>query len=229
MSFASKHMERTLAKKAAAAAATDDSDETMEGRTIYEQMLAQLQTHAAELKKIQSTEDKIELKRKYVPDYDAYVDGILAADSAVQDDVLMQLMVWRLDIGQFVQAYEIATHALEHGLVLPERFKRDLATYLAEEFAEAVILADGREDADVPSEVLLRQLLEDLSEKDMPDQVRAKLHKAIGFRLQATGDAEKMLTAIDHFDRALQLNPKVGLKKRKEQLVRELDKKTATE
>ena len=197
MSFARKHMERTLAKKAADAASADDGADTMEGLTIYEQMLAQLQTHTAELKKIQSTEAKIALKRKYVPDYDAYIDGVLASESSVQDDVLMQLMVWRLDVGQFDEANEIATHALEHKLALPERFKRDLATYLAEEFAEVAILADGKEGADAPSELLLRQLLEDLSEKDMPDQVRAKLHKAIGFRLQSTGDAEKMLSAID--------------------------------
>lgn len=233
MSFARKHMERVLAEKAAQAASGDastgENSETMKGLSIYEQMLAQLQTHSAQLKNIQSREDKVALKRTFVGDYNGYVDGVLAAESGVQDDVLMTQMVWRLDVGDFEGAYLIATHALEHDLALPERFKRTLPTYVAEQFAEAAIQADGQDDMEAPTAALLMDLLQDVADKDMPDQVRAKLHKALAFRQEQSGDPETMLAAVTHFERALRLDPKSGVKKRREQLERKLDKATKAE
>ncbi|MBJ9626084.1 terminase, partial [Burkholderia multivorans] len=53
---------------------------------------------------------------------------------------------------------------------------------------------------------------------DMPDEVRAKLHKAIGYGLAASHPA----SALDHLRRALQLFANVGVKKDIERLEREL-------
>ena len=57
----------------------------------------------------------------------------------------------------------------------------------------------------------------------MPDEVRAKLHKAIGYGLAASDPAK----ALDHLRRALQLFANVGVKKDIERLEREL-KNSAT-
>ncbi|AWY99604.1 phage small terminase subunit [Rhodobiaceae bacterium] len=227
MSLARTHYQKTLAAKAAKQAA--ESDElTMENLNAYEQHLGQLQTHMAQLKNTQSQARKIEMKQGFISDYDAYVDGILAEAPGLQDEVMVTQMIWRLDAGQFDRAYEIAGYALEHGLVMPERFNRTLPTYLAEEFAEAAIQADGKDDRQVPPVKLLVTLLEDLKEADMPDQVRAKLHKAIAFGLEEENEPQALLTALEHYDRTIELNPtKNGVKKRREQLVKRLEKETS--
>ena len=227
MSLARKHFQRVMAEKAANDA-TSSAAETMEGLTAYEQMLSQLQVHTAQLKSLQSREAKIALKKEFAPLYDGYVDGILAGDSSAQDDVLITQMIWRIDTGDYDRAYEIALHALTHKLVLPERFSRDLATYLAEDFAEAALQAGTDADIHAPSARLLVAVALDLGEQDMPDEVRAKLHKAIAFRLQAEAspdtNAQALENALEHVDRALKLDARCGLKKHKEQLIRELKK-----
>lgn len=233
MNIIRHHREKILAQKAAHESA-DSGDTTLEGRNTYELMLAQLQTDATALRSKQSIEKRIELKVDLVPQYDAYVAGILAADENVQDDVLMTQLVWRIDIGTFEDAYAIALHALKHQLVLPQRFKRTLPTLLAEEFSEPVILAENTPPSDastqessdkakpLPSLDLLTDLLGQLKDQDMPDEVRAKLHKAIAFTLETIGEPESLEEARPHYERALQLDKKSGVKKRLEQLARKL-------
>ncbi|MBV1933405.1 MAG: hypothetical protein KUG59_01850 [Parvibaculaceae bacterium] len=225
------HRDKIMAEKTAHESASA-GDTTLEGRNEYELMLAQLQTDATALRSMQSIEKRIELKVELAPKYDAYVAGILAADENVQDDVLMTQLVWRIDIGAYEGAYDIALHALKHALVMPHRFKRTLPTLLAEEFSEPVIHAENTpksenssdEAPDTPSDLpsldLLTDLLAQLKEQDMPDEVRAKLHKAIAFTYEASGTPEGLAEAQPHYERALQLDQKSGVKKRLEQLVR---------
>ncbi|MBB9111200.1 hypothetical protein FSI00_022920, partial [Escherichia coli] len=53
---------------------------------------------------------------------------------------------------------------------------------------------------------------------DMPDQSRARLHKAIGTVLSESNPA----SALNHLNHALQLDPRCGVKKDKQQLERRL-------
>lgn len=226
MSLARKHFEKTRAARAAKAAA-ESPEESMENLTTYETYLAKLQTCAMQLKNTQSQARKIDMKRDFMDEFDPYVDGVLAEAPGVQDEVLVTQMIWRLDAGRFDEAYAIAGYALEHELAMPERFNRTLATYIAEEYAEAVIQADGKDDVELPDLSLLLALLEDLKDADMPDQVRTKLHKAIAFRLEETGEPEALLGAQTHYERAIELNPKTnGVKTRLKNLVKRLEEET---
>lgn len=112
-----------------------------------------------------------------LPKYVAWAEGVLAAGGAQQDDVLMYVMLWRIDAGDYAGALEIGRHALRHGWVMPLG-NRNVQTVLAEEMADAAqsaMLAATGFDAD-----LLLQTLELTDGLDMPDQSRARLHKAIG-------------------------------------------------
>jgi len=60
--------------------------------------------------------------------------------------------------------------------------------------------------------------------EDMPDEVRAKLHKAIGYALNETDKP----AALEHLIRALNLHEKVGVKKDIEVLEREIKNATKT-
>ncbi|HCA7964653.1 TPA: hypothetical protein MX474_004959, partial [Escherichia coli] len=65
---------------------------------------------------------------------------------------------------------------------------------------------------------LLLQTLELTDGLDMPDQSRARLHKAIGAVLSESNPA----SALNHLNHALQLDPRCGVKKDKQQLERRL-------
>jgi hypothetical protein len=65
---------------------------------------------------------------------------------------------------------------------------------------------------------VLQEILQLTASRDMPDQVRAKLHFAIG-RHQAEQAPQ---SALDHLRRAVELHDKVGAKKDIEQLERRL-------
>ncbi|MBF0375042.1 MAG: terminase [Alphaproteobacteria bacterium] len=162
------------------------------------------------MKAIKSRKAKIEAKIGFLPEYQAYVDGVLAAGNGNQDDVIMTIMLWRLDAQQWEGALEIAAHALRHHLVMPSQIARDPATVLVEEMADAALAAA---DAGTPIPAELAEALttaQDLTaDSDMPDEVRAKAMKALGL---AARDAGQLAQAIELCRAALELDPKSGLK-----------------
>ncbi|UNV77816.1 terminase endonuclease subunit [Klebsiella pneumoniae] len=181
----------------------------------YDLMLLQLAEDRHRLKGVQSTVKKAEIKVELLPKYAAWAEGVLAAGGAQQDDVLMYVMLWRIDAGDYAGALEIGRHALRHGWVMPLG-NRNVQTVLAEEMADAAqsaMLAATGFDAD-----LLLQTLELTDGLDMPDQSRARLHKAIGAVLSESNPA----SALNHLNHALQLDPRCGVKKYKQQLERRL-------
>ena len=186
----------------------------------YELMLLKLNDDKRRLKKVRSQERKAELKRDMLPEYLPWVAGVLSQGKGAQDAVLMTVMIWRLDAGDVPGALEIARYALAHGLVPPSGFKRDATAYLlAEEVADAATRAwTLKAPADISA---LLATIELTKSEDMPDQVRAKLHKITGYVLR---DAGRALDAMEHLTRALQLNEGCGVKKDIERLATELKK-----
>ncbi len=213
-SICKQHFVRATAALAAAKAAAT-AQPIMTGNA-YELMLAQLDTDRRRLKSIQSVERKIDAKRELLPAYDAYIQGVLNAASGVQDDVLMTVLVWRIDVGDLAGAIDIATYALTHKLVLPDQYQRTLGCLLAEEFADGALKAlktGGAVDVEA-----LQTVASWTQAEDMPDEVRAKLLKAIGLGLEATDPA----LAHDYLMQALAKHEGVGVKKDMERIARTL-------
>ncbi len=186
------------------AEASAAGDESTASGSEYEMTLIRLNGHRKQLSAVKSRVRKVELKRKLLPDYEPYVSGVLASGSGVQDEVLVTLMVWRIDIGDHDGALDIADYALRHGFVMPERFRRDVATLIAEEIADALLATQASDD----TRAVMTRTLDLTQSHDMPDEVRAKLNKAAGLAWE-TIDRQK---ALDHYKRALELNPRVGVK-----------------
>ncbi|TDS68389.1 small terminase subunit [Pantoea sp. PNA 14-12] len=183
----------------------------------YDLMLLQLNEDRRRLKGTQSTVTKAQIKVEVLPKYAAWAEGVLSADGAQQDDVIMYVMLWRIDAGDYAGALTIGRHALKHGWVMPVG-KRNTATVLTEEMADAAkaaMLAGTPFDAD-----LLLQTLDAVDGEDMPDQSRARLHKSIGW-VQTESNP---VSALNHLKHALQLDEKCGVKKDIEQLERKLRK-----
>ncbi|KWO24723.1 terminase endonuclease subunit [Burkholderia ubonensis] len=209
-----QHFQRTVAAKAARGSPASVGG--LRDDSAYTLMLAQLDEHRRALKAVESLERKADLKRQFLPAYDAWIAGVLDGAGGAQDDVLMTIMVWRIDVGDYQGALEIGAYALRHGLALPDQYKRSTPCLLVEEFAEAALRANrAGESIQVEPLMDIEQLT---AAADMPDEVRAKLHKAIGYGLAAAYPAN----ALEHLRRALQLFANVGVKKDIERLEREL-------
>lgn len=220
MSLARQHYLR----KTAAVAATTAGPAPVHANA-YELQLIALAEAKRSLKQVQSFTRKAEVKRQVLPQFSPWIAGVLEGGNGGQDDVLMTCMVWHIDVGDFDAALKIAAYALQHGLTLPDQYQRDLPTLLAEEVSNQVLaaMAAGRH---VPLDALAAtaQLT---AERDMPDEVRAKLHKALGLAHSAAaniaGDAPSRLhaeQALHHFTRARELHPRAGVKKEIDKLQR---------
>jgi hypothetical protein len=198
--------QRHFARVAAAlVAATGEPGQSLAGASRYELMLAKLATDRRRLKDVQSIERKRLVKLEVLPEYADYVAGALEGGRGAQDDVLVTVMVWRIDVGDYAGAIQIARYALEHGLTLPDQYERTLATTVAEEVAEVALVAlKAAQGFDVD---LLYQVIDLTAKHDMPDVVRAKLYKATGYAL----DAYPTL-ALNYLRRALELHDKIGVK-----------------
>ena len=197
----------------AAALAVEDHPFDKGAANQYELMLAKLAEDRRRLKDVQSIERKAEVKRQLLPEYQAWIDGVIDGDNGQQDVVLMTVFVWSIDIGDYALAIKIARYALKYKLVMPDQYKRDVATVLAEEIADQSLKAIAAEQpADGMSLMHVAELTDD---QDMPDEVRAKLYKAIGYAQRAGGYP---MAAKDALTRALELHDKVGVKKDIERL-----------
>lgn len=212
---AQMHLMRVGAARATAQAAPGArvSEDTSRAHAL---MRAKLNEDRRRLKAVQSVERKIAVKREILPEYDAYITGVLASGRGVQDEVLGYVLCWRIDVGDFAGALPLARYVLSHHLALPDSFQRTPATLIAEEPAEQALKAYA---AGKPFDVsVLRDVMELTAAEDMPDQVRAKLLFALGRHLADAAPGE----ALAYLRRAVELHDKVGAKKDIEQLERRL-------
>jgi hypothetical protein len=172
----------------------------------FELMLAQLYEHKKILKGIQSMELKGQKKAEFLPEYMPYVDGALSADHGEPDEIISTMMIWAIDAGDIDTALRIGAYVMAHKLPLPDHFGRTTATGLAEEIADRYL----RDETSVSPEQLstLHALVDP---EDMPDQVRSKLHKAIGLALMERGDSD--LDALEMLKSATRFNDRAGVKK----------------
>lgn len=186
----------------------------------YEQMLVKLAADRRTLSAIRSKERKADKKRELLPQYLPWVAGVLESGTGAQDDILMTVMLWRLDAGDIFGAIEIARYALRFGLSMPENHSRTTPYMLAEEVALAATRA--RIAGEPVDAAQLLYVIGLTAEADMPDEVRARLHKVTGLTLRDAGQPDN---ALSHLQRALQLDPNVGVRKDVETLGRELNPK----
>ncbi|EDQ3170262.1 terminase, partial [Salmonella enterica subsp. enterica serovar Blockley] len=123
-----------------------------------------------------------------------------------------------LDAGDIAGALEIAPYALKYGLTSDHR--RTTPYMLVEEVALA---AQRLRDAGESVDLSWLQTTIDLTDgADVPDMVRARLHKVTGLTLR---DAGMNAEALAQFQRAMQLDRNAGVRKEIERLERALKPK----
>lgn len=213
---ARKHYEQVTAAKAAGTATPGEQQQGEQ----YELHAHALYEARRTLKTIKSIQAKIEKKRELLPGFMPYINGVLSEGKGAKDDVLMTMMVWCIDVGEFEKALEIGAYAVKHNIETPDQYDRDTVSILAEEIAEGVRAQLEREDvnADALADVMARTVAT-VGDHDMHDQIKAKLHKSYGYALRAAEDPEG---ALEQLKQALTLNERIGVKQDIQQLERQL-------
>lgn len=146
------------------------------------------------------------LKREeLLPKYQDFIQRYMDSGLVMPNPVLVQVMVWLFDTEQFEDGLELADFAIEQGQEMPERFKRNVQTFVA----DAVIEWAFREyNAQRSPEPYLSDLLPRVDgEWDLPEQIPSKYHKLIGMRAM---EAEQWETALKHLERSTELHAKAG-------------------
>lgn len=220
---AQKHFQRVMAERHGK---TDEQSDT--ARTAHEQIMHRLRMDQSALKRVQSDQAKAAMKRQLLPHYEGWIEGTLDGDSGRQDEVIVTLMVWAIDAGDYALAARIGRYVVTHGLLMPDRFNRTAATVLVDEICDPILVqvkADDTTDV-TPYLAVLDEVAEFTAGSDMPDVVRAKLCKARAFALR-NGTTEEQTTALALLRQALTLDAGAGVKKEIERLARVVKKAAA--
>lgn len=220
---AQKHFQRVMAERHGK---TDEQSDT--ARTAHEQIMHRLRMDQSALKRVQSDQAKAAMKRQLLPHYEGWIEGTLDGDSGRQDEVIVTLMVWAIDAGDYALAARIGRYVVTHGLLMPDCFNRTAATVLVDEICDPILVqvkADDTTDV-TPYLAVLDEVAEFTAGSDMPDVVRAKLCKARAFALR-NGTTEEQTTALALLRQALTLDAGAGVKKEIERLARVVKKAAA--
>ncbi|HGO5333615.1 TPA: phage terminase small subunit [Klebsiella oxytoca] len=220
---AQKHFQRVMAERHGK---TDEQSDT--ARTAHEQIMHRLRMDQSALRRVQSDQAKAAMKRQLLPHYEGWIEGTLDGGSGRQDEVIVTLMVWAIDAGDYALAARIGRYVVTHGLLMPDRFNRTAATVLVDEICDPILVqvkADDTTDV-TPYLSVLDDVADFTAGSDMPDVVRAKLCKARAFALR-NGTTEEQTTALALLRQALTLDAGAGVKKEIERLARVVKKAAA--
>lgn len=200
--------EKIEAEQAAIQAA--DSGEPINA-PIFDQMMLRLQNFKNLISKLANRGFKTARKRAAIPEFNGYIDGILAAGEGGQDDVFMTIFMWICDTGDYIRATELFEHADEHKLSMPMGFKRSPINFFAESMAKYYL--DENSDFDPKTAISHLQELEVfMIDADVHEDVKALVFKSLGSLLVSMDDEKDKLSALEYLKKAQGENPKSGLK-----------------
>lgn len=156
---------------------------------------------------INSREARQQLKRnELLPKYQDYVTRYIDSGLNHANPVLMQVMVWLFDTAQFEEGLGLARFAMSQCQVMPARFKRDIPTFVGDEFIE---WAEAEYKAGRSPEPYLSDLLPWVDgEWTLYERIPARYHKLIGI---LAIDTKEWAKAAHHFERAAELYPEIGV------------------
>lgn len=231
-----RHQEQVRASMLSGSTAFGGLPADSPAAAAYAAKLAELGMDEERLRNIQSVEAKIAAKREmieaYIPHVKGWIEGVDGGGTAFHDEIVVTMMLWLIDLGAFNGALELAERILAHDLPMPERYRRTTGCVVAEEIANRALVALGTGGAGTFDRAVLEWTEGLTHEKDMPDQVRAKLKKALGMArmmdVDAIADGDDGMAGMksaqlhasrDDFVRALELDPSSGVK----QLIKQLD------
>ena len=234
MSLALAHKRRTLAEGPTATGAGAGAEAVVyssatalsspaNGKKHLKLMEDALAQDLERVSAINSRELRQQLKRnELLPKYLDYVQRYRDSGLSFPNLVVMQVLVWLFDTAQFEAGLDLANFAMSQDQQLPERFKRDVPTFVAD---EVIDWAEAEYKAKRSPEPYLSNLLPLVDgEWQLFERIPARYHKQIGILALDQRDFAK---AITHFERAEVLFESIGVGTRLEGARKALAKEQA--
>lgn len=156
---------------------------------------------------INSREARQQLKRdELLPKYLEYVDRYIESGLSFPNSVLVYVLVWLFDTAQFEKGLVLADFAMSQGQTMPERFNRDIPTFVADEVIE---WAEAEYKAGRSPEPYVSNLLPRVDgEWSLYERIPARYHKQLGILAM---DRKEWAVAIPCFERAEALYEGIGV------------------
>jgi len=184
----------------------------LQGQQLSELLDQSLEQDLAALKDIRSKERKVDVKREeLIPKYREDYLPRLRADGATHP-LLAWMVIWLFDIEDIEAAIDLALYCLEHEVELPERFKRDMPTFVADAILEWANEQHKEGHSPDPYFSNVMGHIDGFGGPDLwdiPDEVRAGYYRLYGLMLEAEG---KYAAALDILEIAYELGAKVKTK-----------------
>ncbi len=161
----------------------------------------------ARISEINSREVRQQLKRdELLPKYQEYVQRYRDSGLSFPNSVLVYVLIWLFDTTQFEKGLDLADFAMSQGQALPERFNRDIPTFVADEVIE---WAEAEYKAGRSPEPYVSNLLHRVDgEWKLFERIPARYHKQLGILAM---DRKEWALAITHFERAEALYDGIGV------------------
>jgi len=186
---------------------------------------AAIKKDKAALKGIKPLSDKLAYKARILPQYDDYL-----ARSDAPDDITMQLMVWLFDCGNLQRAMPIALKGVASGAAMPEGFKGDVPTFIAD-----VVLAWSEAQFRIghsPEPYFSETLDKLINDWHLFEVITAKYYKLAGLmalgkykaNIKHVSEPDALKSARSLFEKAEQQYLKIGVGTRIEQITLRLEK-----
>lgn len=236
MSLALAHKRRLIAdgpaSAVAGAAAAGYSPATAlsspaNARKHFKLMEDSLAVDLERISAINSREARQQLKRdELLPKYQEYVQRYRDSGLSFPNSVLVYVLIWLFDTGEFDKGLELADFAMSQGQALPERFNRDIPTFVADEVIE---WAEAEYKAGRSPEPYVSNLLPQVDGVwSLFERIPARYHKQLGILAM---DRKEWAISITHFERAETLYDGIGVGTRlagaRKALAKELAEKAA--
>lgn len=203
---ARRHFETVMAQN------RGNATTTLADLTAYEQMLHRLRVDKNRLKGIQSNKTKADVKREILPNYQGWVDGVIASDSGQADEVFTTVMLWSIDAGAVSEALRLGEYVIRHKLSMGDQFNRTPAVVLIDEITDPVLAHFKASQSDVLVSADLLKALDGLTaNEDVPEAVRSKLWKALGYTLRTSADTQA--EALEYLRKAIAEFAEIGVKR----------------
>ncbi len=188
----------------------------------------ELETHKAivvnsldEMGDVEDIEDRLSYKAEAVKKVEAFVTDYVESGVKYPNIVAVWMMVWLFDLGDIAKAIPLALHLASQKIQkMPGKFKSNIYTFICDyvyDWAAAKI--EANESAGPYLERVIKAIESD--DWDVTNIVRGKMYAMYGKHLDALAEDEDALKA---YERAMQLNPRAGVKKNANKLRAKLEK-----
>jgi hypothetical protein len=172
------------------------------GAKEYHQLLTAIRADCVNLSTLPSGSGRLPAKRNLVATWLPFVERYLKGDDVYRNEIMTQVMIWLFDLGEIDDAIRIGLLAIEQKQAMPERFKRDVRTYVADAVL-AWAQATRERDAAASIDPYFWNMLTLVLEWPVHDQIKLQYLK---FAAQEKTENYPTI-ALDYYRQAVALDP----------------------